>query len=171
MSVQFPQGVNPNDFMTEIVGAETDGEASYTLLPPGQYMARIEKPFFRYSEARNPVVEMCFTITTEDGQQGRAYENLVLIPSCEWKARAFFKALGWLKTGQRFAYNWNVEGCMIPVNVDVEDYEDKNGNPRKKNIIKSFRIVKDAPPAFPMPDPTREPQPDTAPAPDDDIPF
>ncbi len=164
----------------EITGKESDGSAGYTVMEPGPATATIVEIVKMHSQNDNPMVKL--VMECERGSDvSLVYDNIVLIPSCEWKARQFFKALGLLKTGERFRFRWDLEGMSLPVMLDLEDYQDKEGNDRKRNTIKCYRTIKGSDSnAAARPEPTqrREPVPDAdvsgpmpAPIPEDDIPF
>lgn len=159
--------VDMNDFQITITGEDTDGTEGYALLSEGFAMATIDKVFLTYrGDDRKPVAELSL-ICEQDGQRGKVYDNLFIIPSCEWKLRQFFKALGLLHTGESFTYRWDLVGMSVPVTLAIEEYQGRDGSKKRKNTIKNYRALKEVPQRG-------DSNPPDVPAdamPEDDIPF
>jgi len=62
----------------EVINLEEVEEASFEPLPPGFYNAEIENVETRTSQAGNPMLNVTFTITSDDYRNRKVFDNYVL---------------------------------------------------------------------------------------------
>ena len=75
------------------------------ILEDGEYLFLITNCYDKESKSGNPM-----KVITLDYDGFKVYDNLVLIKSCEWKLKQFFKGLGDLQPGGEIEMNWDVVG-------------------------------------------------------------
>lgn len=118
---------------------ENDGN-DFFLLDEGVYPFKVTK-FERgrsTGKGKLPACNMAIlTIRIDD--QTTITENLILHSKLEWKLCQFFASIGLRKHGEKMRMNWGkVPGATGRCKIIVEDYLDKNGDPRQKNSIEKF---------------------------------
>lgn len=70
--------------------------------------------------------------------------SLFLHSICESGLSRFFSSIGLKKKGEQLVMRWDIIGATGFAKVIVEDYVDKNGEPRQSNKIKYFYSPEEA---------------------------
>ena len=121
-----------------------ENDSSFILLPAGTYPFTV-KSFERGEYAGGDKVPACkkavLTIEIDGGALGVAdiTENLFLHSRAEWKLCQFFTAIGQRQHGEKLRMDWTkVPGSRGMAEVEVNNYKDRDGNPRQNNRIKTY---------------------------------
>lgn len=120
-------------------------ENEFTLISPGNYPFTVKgmerKIYDGNGKIPNgtPYAEVKCEVTGPEGTTS-IIERLYLLRRMQWKLTQFFQSIGQpVVVGQPFQPNWGtVVGAKGTAEVEVNEYNDKNGNPQKNNRIKNF---------------------------------
>lgn len=131
---------------------EKDAE-QYTLLAPGNYpfeVMSLERGRHDGS-ARLPACPKATLKLLVSGRDADGNEcvttvthSLFLHSTREASLSAFFASIGLKKKGEQLVMRWDIIGATGFAKVIVEDYVDKNGEPRQSNKIKYFYSPEEA---------------------------
>ncbi len=116
----------------------------YEPLPPGVYTFKVhsmERARFAGSEKMGPCNMASLDLVVEDaeGKERHVFDSLYLHKKAEWKLSQFFLCIGQKKTGVPLTPNWNEVPCSQgKVELIINSYTDKNGNPKKNNRVSKY---------------------------------
>lgn len=116
----------------------------YEPLPPGVYTFKVysmERGRFAGSEKMGPCNMASLDLVVEDaeGKKRHVFDSLYLHKKAEWKLSQFFLCIGQKKTGVPLKPNWNEVPCSQgKVELVINSYTDKNGNPKKNNRVSKY---------------------------------
>lgn len=163
------------DLTRDFTSAEPE-EREFSVFPKGEYSFTIlEINEFQNSKAGNPMLPLKLEFKDKDGNTSNVYENLVFTEKALFKINQFLASVG-VPKGTRI--NWHDDEFLKYLKpktgravLDIEEYTDKGGNKKEKNVIKAFVYEgtskrDDGPPAH-------KATPGAAPGEDDmdDVPF
>ena len=78
-------------------------------------------------------------MTDKDGNERKVFDSLYLNTKAEWRLSQFFLSIGQKKKGEPLRPNWNeVPGSAGKVELIVNSYTDKNGNPKRNNKVSKY---------------------------------
>lgn len=116
----------------------------YEPLSPGVYTFKVhsmERARFAGSEKMGPCNMASLDLVVEDaeGKERHVFDSLYLHKKAEWKLSQFFLCIGQKKTGVPLTPNWNEVPCSQgKVELVINSYTDKNGNPKKNNRVSKY---------------------------------
>lgn len=122
---------------------ENEGQ-DYEPLPAGTYeftVCSMERARFQGSEkmAACNMANLDLLIVDSEGRERHAFDSLYLNTKAEWRLSQFFLCIGQKKKGEPLRPNWNeVPGSKGKVELIINEYTDKNGNPRKNNKVSKY---------------------------------
>lgn len=133
---------------------EISQEMEFELLPAGTYDFKVEsmeRGRFGGSEKMAPCNMANLRLQVYDpisGKSGSVFDTLYLNSKAEWRLSQFFTAIGQKKKGEPLRPNWTmVPGSSGKVEIEINRYQDKNGNQKENNKVKRY-IQKDEPKSF-----------------------
>ncbi|GBG94952.1 hypothetical protein LFYK43_14110 [Ligilactobacillus salitolerans] len=137
-----------NNTNNEVIGwgdSFTAEENEFTLISPGNYPFTVKSMDRKIYDGSGkipngtPYAEVKCEVTGPEGTTS-IIERLYLLKRMQWKLTQFFQSIGQpVVVGQPFQPNWNtVVGSQGIAEVEVNEYNDKNGNAQKNNRIKNF---------------------------------
>lgn len=120
-------------------------ENKFTLISPGNHPFTVKSMDRKIYDGNGkipngtPYAEVKCEVTGPEGTAS-IIERLYLLRRMQWKLTQFFQSIGQpVVVGQPFQPNWStVVGAKGTAEVEVNEYNDKNGNPQKNNRIKNF---------------------------------
>lgn len=131
----------------------TKDAEQYSLLAPGNYpfeVMSLERGRHDGSKYLPPCPKATLKLRVS-GQDANGNEcvttithSLFLHSICESGLSAFFSSIGLKKKGEQLVMRWDIIGARGFAKVIVEDYVDKNGEPRQSNKIKYFYSPEEA---------------------------
>ena len=135
-----------SDYREEIGWADTiENEGTdFEPLPPGTYhftVNSMERARFQGSERMSAcnMANLDLLITDEDGKEHHVFDSLYLHTKAEWRLSQFFLCIGQKKKGEPLKPNWNAVPCSTGrAEIIINEYTDKNGNPRKNNRVSKY---------------------------------
>ena len=101
----------------------------------------IERARFAGSEKMVPCIMASLDLVVEDaeGKERHVFDSLYLHKKAEWKLSQFFLCIGQKKAGVPLTPNWNEVPCSQgKVELIINSYTDKNGNPKKNNRVSKY---------------------------------
>ena len=110
----------------------------FTPMPEGMYKMQVEKLETKVSKAGNNMVNVTLNVLEPTEHLGRkGFTNLVIMPAAMWKVKQFVKAAGiGFDTG---GFNLgDAIGRSLLVKVTQEQYTDKEGNLRIRNVFDEY---------------------------------
>lgn len=118
---------------------------SFIILPDGQYtfeVTKFEKSFYSGNSTKIPAncpkADLEMTITTDDGIS-IIRDSIFLYDAFEWKLSSFFRCLGLKQHGQSVKMPWDkVLHAKGKASISSEEYTNRDGETKKKNIIKNY---------------------------------
>lgn len=125
---------------------EKDAE-QYTLLAPGNYPFEVmslergrHDGSTRLPACPKATLKLLVSGRDADGNEcaTTVTHPLFLHSTREASLSAFFASIGLKKKGEQLVMRWDIIGATGFAKVIVEDYVDKNGEPRQSNKIKYF---------------------------------
>lgn len=135
------------DFENKEIGwdEEINNEGQdFEPLPAGEYefkVASMERARFQGSEkmAACNMANLELLVTDKDGNERKVFDSLYLNTKAEWRLSQFFLCIGQKKKGEPLRPNWNEVPCSTgKVELIVNSYIDKNGNPKKNNKVSKY---------------------------------
>ena len=137
--------------MSDVLGREMGWDDSvenegqdFEPLPAGTYefeVASMERARFGGSDkmAACNMANLTLVVTDNEGKERNVFDSLYLNTKAEWRLSQFFLCIGQKKKGEPLKPNWNeVPGSKGKVELIVNEYTDKNGNPRKNNKVSKY---------------------------------
>lgn len=127
---------------------ENDGEGSgeFFVFPDGSEVSFEVTKFTRaVSDRRNcPMAKLELTLTDGEGHEAKAWDNITLHSSSEWKLCQFFTAIGQRRHGEKIKPDWTkVYGAKGRATVTVGEYT-KGSKTFPKNEIDRYLDPADA---------------------------
>lgn len=122
---------------------ENEG-ADYEPLPAGTYEFTVNsmtRGRFAGSEKMSAcnMANLDLVIADSDGKDHHVFDTLYLHSKAEWRLSQFFLCIGQKKKGEPLRPNWNEVPCSTgKVELIINEYTDKNGNPRKNNRVSKY---------------------------------
>lgn len=124
---------------------EISQEQEFELLPAGVYeftVEKMERGRYGGSEKMAACNKADLTLSLKDpetGVAGTVFDTLYLSSKAEWRLSQFFLAIGQKKKGEPLRPNWSqVPASTGRVEIEVNKYTDKNGNPKENNRVKKY---------------------------------
>ena len=121
---------------------ENDGQ-EFVLLPEGDYVFKVTG----FERGRHPgsaklpacnKASLTLQVKIDDGI-ANIFTDLFLFRPMEWKISAFFRCIGLKKHGEKLKPDWNkVLYSRGRGHFKTEEYVDRNGETRTKNVIDKF---------------------------------
>ena len=152
---------------------ENEG-GGFVVLPAGKYPFRVTKftrGRFNGSEKMPacPKAELELSVYSQEHGEVTIFESLLLHTKTEWKLSEFFLSVGQKRKGEKVTMNWQaVIGAQGMCELEVNKYNDKQGNPRENNRVKEY--LEPTAPATPQPN-YQAPQAQPYAAPQNTAPF
>ncbi|KRN88171.1 hypothetical protein [Ligilactobacillus acidipiscis] len=137
-----------NNNNNEVIGwgeSFTAEESEFTLISAGNYPFTVKEMDRKIYDGSGkipngtPYAEVKCEVTGPEGTTTIS-ERLYLLKRMQWKLTQFFQSIGQgVVIGQPFQPNWStVVGSKGMAEIEVNSYNDKDGNPKKNNRIKNF---------------------------------
>ncbi|MFT8476616.1 MAG: hypothetical protein ABF682_04325 [Liquorilactobacillus sp.] len=136
---------NENEFLDWNSGWVAE-ESDFTLLPEGNYpftVTNLERKVYTGNSDKipngAPYAEVSCEVVGKEGKT-TVKERMYLMKKFTWKLTQFFAAIGQPTViGQPFSPNWStVVGSKGQAKVEVNSYNDRDGNKKQNNRIKEF---------------------------------
>jgi len=121
--------------------AYIENESEFALLPAGEYeftVTKFERSWYDGSAKIEPCncAELELTISAEGVGKSVMKERLFLADKVEWKLCEFFRCIGQKTHGKGITMDWSkVLGAKGRASVEVNTYQDKNGNTKQNNRV------------------------------------
>jgi len=119
-------------------------EMDFQPLEPGWYEVYAENRTFDKASTGTPFTEFVFVVRSDVEQEGKRrkiWHRFFHTEKTKGIVKAFLKALG-VPTGVTFnsqeEFGNYCLGKPVKARIDVETYQDRNGNFKQKNVIKRF---------------------------------
>ena len=120
-----------------------DSEVTYELLNEGKHLLKVTKVEEKTSNNGNEF----WSITYEDKDGNRVFDSLFYTEKTLNRVKKCFSNLG-LDINGEFDYSSDdIVGLFMNAYVKIEDYVDKNGNKKQKNVIDLWQSEKYQAPA------------------------
>lgn len=128
-------------------GSLIEKESSFIIVEPGVYDFKVvgmTKGTYQPSQKSSirdvsPQAELEVEITTPSGDTTTLKERLILHSKMEWKISEFFIAIGQKQPGVPLNPDWNmVIGAVGKAEIEINKYQDRDGNDRENNRVKNF---------------------------------
>lgn len=123
---------------------EQEGQ-EFELLPEGTYeyvIESMERGRFAGSERMAACNSANLTLIIKNSETGntcKVFDTLYLNSKAEWRLSQFFLSIGQKKKGEPLRPNWAaVSGSSGKVEIEVNEYTDKNGKIRKNNRVTKY---------------------------------
>ncbi len=122
---------------------ENEG-ADFEPVPAGTYefvVCSMDRARFQGSEkmAACNMANLDLVVKDKEGNERHVFDSLYLNSKAEWRLSQFFLCIGQKKKGEPLRPNWNeVIGSSGKVELIVNEYKDKSGNPRRNNRVDKY---------------------------------
>ena len=122
---------------------ENEG-TDFEPVPPGTYefmVYSMERGRFQGSEKMSAcnMATLDLLIKDREGCEHHVFDTLYLHTKAEWRLSQFFLCIGQKKKGEALKPNWNaVPGATGKIELIINEYTDKSGNPRKNNKVSKY---------------------------------
>ena len=121
--------------MPTIDFSQVDDVQDFSPLPDGSYLCRVAEVEERQTQYGDEMWRVRFVVDSE-AHRGRAiFDNIVFSKAALGRAKLVCSRLGLDVSGKLELTPSLIVGRRCYVTVETEDYEDQEGNTRKRNVV------------------------------------